>query len=211
MALVRSGSSTRPVGAAGQIAVNALRGNSFDASLYVSQLPTFVPLIIIGPVSEEFGWRGYLLAKLQQRLSALSSSLAVGIVWGSWHLPLFIMAGTSQHELHLPFTGFLVGTVALSILMTWVSNNTRNSIWAAILMHWLYTYAAQVNASGVTRSPVYNWLEYSPYVAMAILVAVIGRPRGATATSRRERAGSMAMKLTRVSEVSDGRPSGRRT
>jgi membrane protease YdiL (CAAX protease family) len=164
------------VGASGQIIINSLLGNHFNLSLYISQLPSFIPLIVIGPLSEEFGWRGYLLMKLQQRWNALSSAVAVGVVWGLWHFPLFFMVGTSQHELHLPFIGFLIGTVAVSILMTWVNNNTRNSMWAAIFLHWLYTYVAQVNSSGVTRSMAYNWLEFLPYILMAIVVVVIWKP-----------------------------------
>lgn len=165
------------LGAAGQILINRLTGNSFNMSLYLSQLPSFIPLIIIGPLSEEYGWRGYLLIKLQQRWNALSSSIVVGIVWALWHLPLFFMVGTSQHELHLPFVGFMVGIIAVSILMTWVNNNTRNSLWAAIFLHWLYTYAAQVNSTGITRSTAYNWIEMTPYVLIALVVLIIWGPQ----------------------------------
>lgn len=171
------------LGAAGQILINRLLGNPFNLSLYLSQLPSFIPLIILGPLSEEYGWRGYLLVKLQQRWNALSSSLIVGIVWGLWHLPLFFMVGTSQHELHLPFVVFLVGTIAVSVLMTWVNNNTRNSIWAAIFLHWLYTYAGQVNSSGVTRSAAFNWLEMTPYVLIALVVIIVWGPKRLTRIS----------------------------
>jgi hypothetical protein len=158
---------------AGQLIIHSLLGNSFNFSLYLAQLPSFIPLILIGPISEELGWRGYLLSKLQLKWNAFVSSVFIGIVWAFWHLPLFFLIGTSQHELHLPFIGFLVGTVAVSIIFTWINNNTDNSIWAAILLHWLYTYAAQVNSTGVTRSPKYNWLEFSPYVLIAIVLLAI--------------------------------------
>ena len=165
------------LGSAGQLLIHSLLGNSFNFSLYLIQLPSFIPLIIIGPISEELGWRGYLLKKLQFKWNALLSSVFIGIVWALWHLPLFFVIGTSQHELHLPFIGFLIGTIAVSIIFTWINNNTNNSIWAAILLHWLYTYAAQVNSTGVTRSPEYNWLEFSPYVLMAIVAVAIWKPR----------------------------------
>jgi len=44
----------------GQILINRFLGNSFDMSLYIKQSGSLIPLIIIGPISEEFGWRGYL-------------------------------------------------------------------------------------------------------------------------------------------------------
>ena len=87
-----------------------------------------------------------------------------------------MMVGTSQHELGIPFIGFLVGLMANSIFYTWLYNNTKQSLWSAILLHWLYTYAAQVLLSGVTRSPLYNWLECLPYVVMAFVVILMLKP-----------------------------------
>jgi membrane protease YdiL (CAAX protease family) len=143
----------------------------------LAQLGNFLPLLILGPLSEEIGWRGYALGRLQTRWNALTSSLIVGLVWALWHLPLFMMVGTSQHELGLPFIGFLVGFMANSILYTWLYNNTKQSLWSAILLHWLFTYAVTVVFAGVTRSPLYNWLEYLPYVSMAAIVVLIWKPQ----------------------------------
>lgn len=162
---------------AGQLIINTLLGSSFDGYLFVAQLGSFLPLLIIGPLSEEIGWRGYALERLQTRWNALTSSLIVGLVWGLWHLPLFMMVGTSQHELGIPFIGFLITMMASSILYTWLYNNTQQSLWSAILLHWLYTYAAQVVSSGVTHSPIYNWLECLPYVILAIIVVLIWKPQ----------------------------------
>jgi uncharacterized protein len=87
------------------------------------------------------------------------------------------MLGTSQYELGIPFMGFLINMMAGSILYTWLYNHTQQSLWSAILFHWLYTYAAQVLSSGVTRSPLYNWLECLPYVIMALVVVLIWKPQ----------------------------------
>jgi membrane protease YdiL (CAAX protease family) len=88
-----------------------------------------------------------------------------------------MMVGTSQHELGIPFIGFLVIFMANSVLYTWLYNNTKQSLWSAILLHWLYSYAAQVVSSGVTRSSLYNWLEYLPYVIMAAIVVLTWKPQ----------------------------------
>lgn len=152
-------------------------GQAFNYMGFITQLGSFIPLIILGPLSEELGWRGYALDRLQTKWSALVSSIVVGILWSLWHLPLFFMMGTSQHELQIPFIGFLGGLIALSILFTWLHNNTGGSIWTAVFFHWLYTYAGQVVASGVTRSPAYNWLEYSPFFLIALIVVIVWGPR----------------------------------
>jgi membrane protease YdiL (CAAX protease family) len=160
----------------GQLLIIRLLGQDFNYNGFIAQLGSFIPLIIFGPLSEELGWRGYALDRLQTKWNALVSSIIVGTLWALWHLPLFYMVGTSQNELQIPFIGFMVGLIALSILFTWLHNNTNRSIWTAVFFHWLYTYAAQVVASSVTRSPAYNWLEYSPFILAALIVVIVWGP-----------------------------------
>jgi uncharacterized protein len=168
----------------GQLVVMGLLGQTFDLTLFLAQLGSVTPLLILGPLSEEIGWRGYAVDRLQTRWNALVSSLIVGLVWGLWHGPLFLIVGTSFHESAIPFLGFLAGFMALSILFTWLHNNTRGSIWTAIFFHWIYSYFAQVLASGVTRSPLYNWVEYLPYLVVAVIVVMVWKPFGGSFKSR---------------------------
>jgi membrane protease YdiL (CAAX protease family) len=168
---------------AGQILIVRLMGHSFDFGLFLAQIGSLVPLIILGSLSEELGWRGYALDRVQTRWNALPSAIIVGVVWALWHLPLFYMVGTSQHELGVPFVGFSVGLIALSVLFTWLHNNTAGSVWAAIYLHWIYTYSSQVVATGAVRTPLYNWIEYLPYVLAAAIVVVIWGPRALRRTT----------------------------
>ncbi len=155
-----------------QIMLNIILGNTFDFRILIQQLPSFIPLIIIGPFSEEYGWRGYFLDKLQENFSPINSAIITGIIWGLWHLPLFFMVGTSQKVLNIPFFGFLIDTTAVSIIMTWIINNSKSSIWSAIFFHWIYTYMAQVVSTGVKISIIYNWLEPLPYVIVSIIIII---------------------------------------
>lgn len=164
-----------------QIAINYFLGHAFDFSLFLTQLPSFLPLILIGPLSEEIGWRGYAQTRLQTRWNPLVSGLVVGFAWAFWHLPLFLMIGTSQHELNIPFVGFFCGVIALSVLFAWLHTHTNGSIWTAIFFHWIFTCAGQVIATGITRSPLYNWLEYTPYIVAAVFVAVVWKKELKTA------------------------------
>jgi uncharacterized protein len=164
-------------GTLGQVLISKFIGNPFDAYVFVTQLGSFLPLLILGPLSEELGWRGYALDRLQTRWNALASSLIIGLVWSLWHLPLFLIPGTSQHEMGVPFIGFLIKLTSSSVLYTWLYNNTQRSLWSAILLHWLYTYAAQVMSSGVVRSPLFNGLEYVPYVIIAAIVVLVWKPQ----------------------------------
>ncbi len=46
-----------------------------------------VGILLGGPLEEEFGWRGFATVRLQERHSALTTAIIVGILWGLWHLP----------------------------------------------------------------------------------------------------------------------------
>jgi uncharacterized protein len=89
-----------------------------------------------GPLGEELGWRGFALPRLLQRYSALTASVLLGSIWGLWHLPAFVLSGLPQNQLSLP--AFLVGTVALAVLMTWVFQHTKGSLVPPILIHWIF-------------------------------------------------------------------------
>ncbi|MDF2746509.1 MAG: family intrarane metalloprotease [Propionibacteriaceae bacterium] len=56
-------------------------------------------------LGEELGWRGFALPRMQAYDSALKASLVIGILWGSWHLPLWLI-GTESHpiSLYVPFS-----------------------------------------------------------------------------------------------------------
>jgi membrane protease YdiL (CAAX protease family) len=162
---------------AGQLLIIRLLGQGFEYQSFLTQLGSAIPLIVLGPLSEELGWRGYALDRLQTKWNALVSGILIGVGWALWHLPLFYMIGTSQHESHIPFFGFLFGIIDVSILFTWLHNNTNGSLWTAIFFHWSITYAAQVVSSSVKRSPAYNWLEYVPFILTAIIVTVAWGPK----------------------------------
>jgi membrane protease YdiL (CAAX protease family) len=91
-----------------------------------------------GPLPEEIGWRGFALDRLQNRMSALNASLILGAVWAIWHVPLFWIPNTFQHEIgfgSLRSWIFLSSMIPLSVLMTWVYNNTSRSTLSAVLIH----------------------------------------------------------------------------
>src|SRR3954453_20750108 len=82
---------------------------------------------------EELGWRGFALPTLQAGRSALAASLIVGAVWGTYHLPLFLVGySTRPFALFLPFP---LSCVIMSIFYTWMYNGTGGSLLLAVLLH----------------------------------------------------------------------------
>lgn len=100
--------------------------------LRTTQLLPQVIVILLISLGEEFGWRGYLLPRLQEKHSALVASLILGMVWGLWHFPASLI-GTGV-PLEMPFLVFMSWVLLATLVMTFVYNNT-GSILLAILMH----------------------------------------------------------------------------
>jgi membrane protease YdiL (CAAX protease family) len=93
--------------------------------------------LIIGPLPEEIGWRGYLLDQLQTRWRAFPAGLFVGLLNWAWHFPLFLLPGYSDAFRSVPpnmIQMFFVVILAV-LLYTWVYNNTGRSVLAVILFH----------------------------------------------------------------------------
>lgn len=91
-------------------------------------------LFLGGPLQEEFGWRGYALDPLIDRFGALAGSLGLGFVWGIWHLPWFYMPSMTMYY-QRPFIGFMITIVLLSVVMTWIFQNTGGSLAPMLLLH----------------------------------------------------------------------------
>lgn len=136
-------------------------------------------LVTSGPLGEELGWRGYALQPLLDRHGRNNASLILGIVWSSWHLPLFWLTGTPQAS--LPFGWFLIQTTGMTFIYTWLYQRTQRSVLLAMLFH-----AANNTAAGfLPLLPVAasggSLLTYALLTGLTWLVAIIlmvAGPRG---------------------------------
>jgi len=122
---------TFPLIAAIAIGFHSLFGGPALAIRTTELLPQVIVILLIA-FGEEYGWRGYALPRLQQRYNALVASLILGLGWGFWHFPGYLI-GVGV-PLEMPFYVFMLWVLAATILITWVYNNTR-SVLMAILMH----------------------------------------------------------------------------
>jgi membrane protease YdiL (CAAX protease family) len=91
-----------------------------------------VVVFFVGGGQEELGWRAFALPALQDRFSALTASLAVGMVWAVWHLPLFLLPGSGQSD--LPIGPYVVAVLAISIVLAWLYN-ASGSVLVPMLFH----------------------------------------------------------------------------
>jgi membrane protease YdiL (CAAX protease family) len=143
-------------------------------------IPFALSTFLIGPM-EEFGWRGYVLDRLQDRWNALVSSLILGIVWSLWHLPLFYFKDTYQFNLEVgsqAFWLFMFGIVPLTVVFSWIFNHTRRSTLGAMLFHFMVNFVGQL----VALTPRAEFYSIVLWTIAAIMVTAIWGARTLTRT-----------------------------
>ncbi|MEZ4671818.1 MAG: type II CAAX endopeptidase family protein [Anaerolineae bacterium] len=106
-------------------------------------LPEFVRILFFGgPLGEEIGWRGFALPRLLAGRNTFSASIILGVIWGLWHAPIYAVPGTGQNEIVrndgsfvVFFAAFVIWTIGLSILFTWLYRITQGNLLMMILFH----------------------------------------------------------------------------
>jgi membrane protease YdiL (CAAX protease family) len=146
-----------------------------SSPIYVVYPTVFLLVFFLqGGYGEEMGWRGYALPALVEGFSALVAGLVVGIAWAGWHLPQFLIQGSSQRG---SFALYLLGVVGLSVVLTWLFVNARRSVLLVVVFHaqWnVFESGALFEMAGVSgvlapaASTVVVW------AAALVLVAVYG-------------------------------------
>ncbi len=131
-----------------------------------------------GGFNEEPGWRGFALPRLQRAAGPLKGTLVLGVLWGLWHLPLYVYtphyngAGAGFAGIAPMFLAFIVCTTALALVFTWLYNSTGASVFFLAFAH------ASFNA-GTMWAPAARSYDLILFVVVAVLgLAVLVGTRG---------------------------------
>jgi membrane protease YdiL (CAAX protease family) len=117
---------------------------SFNSSAHPftpAHLDAFISMALIGgPLFEEPGWTGFAQPRLQRLYGPLTAGLILGSLWALWHLPGFLIPSQDVTDIPprgtvLDFVVFALALMGLRPIIIWVVNNTRNSVFMAILVH----------------------------------------------------------------------------
>ena len=127
---------------------------------------------------EEFGWQGFALPRLTEQLHPLLANLLHGVLWATWHLPLYLSEDWSgNHQAIWLLYGI---TLSLAPMMYWLTRRASGSVVPAILLHAatnLYgeMYEGEEVFSGSLST---RFVEIKTFIYVLIALAFIVATRG---------------------------------
>ena len=122
--------------------------------MLIAPLLNFIPCL-----GEEWGWRGYLLPKVAQRMKFLPAVLVTGFIWGIWHAPIIV----SGHNYGMGYLGYpWTGIVAMCLfcivggtLFSYITLKTK-SCWPAVLAHGALNGTASIGVLFLANPMTYD-------------------------------------------------------
>jgi membrane protease YdiL (CAAX protease family) len=141
-------------------------GGRPDRWLHPPGTPEALAALVVFPLGEELGWRGFAQPRMAARFGLVRGSLGVGIVWGLWHLVYSITPEAAG------FDGFAfgLGMVELplySLILAWVLERAEGSLAVAIAFH------AAAHADHIERAPRADLRLHVLHLGVAALAALL--------------------------------------
>src|SRR5215207_7332907 len=185
--------------AGGVVALNTLLGGpALSLGMPLLGVAVFLAFSIFpgSALGEEIGWRGYALPRLQAGRSALGASLILGVIWGLWHLPLWLTGAPGRTP--ILYAAFVVSVIALSVILTWVYNSTGGSLLMVVLLHATFNLPVTLAIDELGgRATVPVLLYFGLTVVAAIVVVLWAGPQHLSRKHRKqEEKGADAPRVT---------------
>ncbi len=119
--------------------VNKVDFSSLEFVPFTSILSLFIINITSGPLGEELGWRGFIYNELRSKNSLITSAMIIGLAWGLWHFPLWLLSGFQGMDLLAYILVFMLSIIEVSILIALFYDDNRN-LFFPILIHFLFNF-----------------------------------------------------------------------
>lgn len=127
--------------------------------------------LLLGPLGEELGWRGFLQPVLSKTYGWLYASLIIGVIWGLWHAPLWLI-DSPQSE--IPYGIFFGHVMAYSLLMGAAWSLAPHSLLPAVILHLLFNVSSGV-ALIVGVAGTADWYKATmiPFLVVAVIISLV--------------------------------------
>jgi membrane protease YdiL (CAAX protease family) len=157
----------------------------------VSTAPVNVFLLFWwGSAMEEFGWQGFALPRLTQQLPPLVACLLHGILWATWHLPLYMTNAWSGDAQPV---WLLYGiTLTLAPTMYWLTRSAAGSVMPAVLLHAATNHYSAL-FTDLSEFPVFEellstrFVEIKTVIYLAAALVLVAATRGRLGLRRNQR------------------------
>lgn len=129
-------------------------------------LPPVFGVMLLTGAWEEIGWRGFALPRLQARRPDWQIVLIMGLLSFVWHAPLMLNPASPMAA--LPWPGQLLFDLSLTVIYTWLYQNTARSLFFVSVFHAMSNTVAYVLLGlGAFVS------SYGIVVGLTVIVAVV--------------------------------------
>ncbi|GAB6862862.1 type II CAAX endopeptidase family protein [Haloplanus litoreus] len=154
------------------LGVFLLFGGGFDRAnvLPAAAVPAVVFATFIRGGLEEPGWRGLALPVLQRSVGAFWASIAIGVIWALWHVPLFLMPGSSQAG--TPFWLYALVVIGISVIASWLYNAAGGRVLVPVVFHTLSNAVSVTTATGVVGNDIVSQIGLLIVVWLVVAVLV---------------------------------------
>src|SRR5215217_2161364 len=175
---------------AGMVGLNTLLGGpALSLGMPLVSVAIFFAFSIFpgSALGEEIGWRGYVLPRMQTRMSALSASLLLAPFWALWHLPLFLAGWLQGTQSPAFYPAFIVSAFAFSVILTWVYNSSGGSLLMVVLLHATMNLPQTLAIDELgSRATVPVLLYWGLLVVAAIVVVIVAGPKHLSRKQRKQ-------------------------
>ena len=130
-------------------------------------VPIGLLIWLLGALPEEYGWRGYALPRLLEKFDPLAASLILGLAWGIWHLPLHFISSSTQYV--IPIWEYVLQTVLLTVIYTWLYRGTGGSILITGLFHGMGNLTGAIFPYWTTEAG--RWISFGLLLVPAVMIA----------------------------------------
>lgn len=105
----------------------------------------------------------------QWKLSPIIASTCIGFAWALWHLPLFFVDSRKQADANI--LQYTFQAMLTAFFYTWQSNNTKNSILGAIIMHASIDSFSAMDPWGGKKDPSF-WAQPNSLYTLELIILV---------------------------------------
>jgi uncharacterized protein len=142
-----------------------IKPSDFSFSI-LATIPSAFATAFIMNIWEEIGWRGFLLEKLMSRYSLFLSSLAVGILWGFWHIA-YLLNTANQNSLQF-ISVAIFWMICSSFIYSYIYVRSKRSILAVAIFH-----AFSNTLQSVVINSELDFTKFIYYLTIAVALTAI--------------------------------------